>query len=78
MEKTSIQVSSSTLGRLKTIKRHSRESYDELLNYLIDEIDKDELTEEEIEEIKAALENVKKGYVKPIEKVAEEMGILLE
>ena len=77
MEKTTIQVNMETLNRLKAVKRHTRESYDEVLNYLIDEAEDDELTPEEIEDIKEALENVKKGKVKPIEQIAKELGITL-
>jgi macrodomain Ter protein organizer (MatP/YcbG family) len=77
MQKTTIQVSVETLNRLKSVKRHVRESYDEVLNYLIDEAEEDELTSEEIDDIKKALENVKKGKVKPIEQVAKELGIRL-
>lgn len=78
MEKTTIQVNSETLERLKSVKRYARESYDEVLNFLIDEAEDDELTSEEIEDIKLALDNVKKGRVKPIEQVAKELGITLE
>lgn len=35
------------------------------------------LKKEEIEDIKTALENVKRGEVKPIEQVAKELGITL-
>lgn len=78
MEKTTIQVSANTLNRLKSVKRHARESYDEVLNYLIDEAEDDELTAEEIEDIKIALEQVKQGKVTPIEDVAKELGITLK
>ena len=78
MEKTTIQVNVDTLDRLKSIKRHARESYDEILNFLIDESEDDELTAEEIEEIKMALEEVKQGKVIPLEDVAKELGITLE
>ena len=37
MEKTTIQVNPETLERLKMLKRHAKESYDELLNSLIEE-----------------------------------------
>jgi predicted CopG family antitoxin len=77
MEKTTIQISSETLERLKILKRYDRESYDELLNNLINEVQKETLTDEEIEDIKIALDNVKKGKVKPIEQVAKELGITL-
>jgi hypothetical protein len=65
--KTTIQVNSNTLERLKNFKQHEKESYDFLLNVLMDEAEEDFLTEEEIEEIKLSLENVRKGKVKPIE-----------
>jgi macrodomain Ter protein organizer (MatP/YcbG family) len=77
MEKTTIQVNGITLERLKSMKRHSRESYDETLNYLLDEAESDELTSEEIEDIKEALEEVKRGETIPFEKVLEERGIKL-
>ncbi len=38
---------------------------------------KESLSEEEIRDIKIALENVKRGKVKPIEQVAEELEIIL-
>ena len=78
MEKTTIQINRNTLERLKNFKKHKRESYEEVLNSLLDESEDDELTEEDIEDIKTALENVKKGRVKPIEDVAKELGVKLD
>jgi len=77
MEKTTIQISKTTLERLKTLKRYERESYEETINTLADEAEEEVLSEDEIEDIKQALENVKRGKVKPIEQVAEELGITL-
>jgi hypothetical protein len=77
MEKTTVQLSSETLARLKALKNFERQSYDELIGNLIDNIDKEVLSEEEIEEIKIALDNVKEGKIKPIEQVAKELGISL-
>lgn len=76
--KTTIQINSDTLERLKSFKQHRRESYEEVLNNLLDEIEEEELTDEEIEEIKEALENVKQGKIHPIEDVAKELGISLK
>ena len=39
--------------------------------------EEESLSEEEIEDIKTALENVKRGKVKPIEQIAKELGIIL-
>lgn len=77
MEKTSIQISSQTLERMKGLKRYERQSYDELINSMINEIDEETLSKDEIEEIKIALEEVKRGEVYPIEKVAQNLGIKL-
>ncbi|MEK6897727.1 MAG: hypothetical protein AABX28_00025 [Nanoarchaeota archaeon] len=77
MEKTTIQVDSETLERLKTLKQFKRQSYTEILNNLIDNIEEEILSEEEIRDIKIALDNVKRGKVKPIEQVAKELGITL-
>ena len=77
MEKTTIQINFETLERLKSLKHFERQSYDELLNSLINNCEEESLNEEEIEDIKIALENVKRGKVKPIEQVAKELGIVL-
>jgi predicted CopG family antitoxin len=77
MEKTTIQVSKETLERLRALKRYERESYEETINTLADEAEEEVLTDEEIEDIKLALENVRKGEVKPIEQVAKELGVSL-
>ena len=76
--KTTIQINSDTLERLKSFKQHQRESYEEVLNTLLDEIEEEALKDEEIEEIKEALENVKQGKIYPIEDVAKELGISLK
>ena len=77
MEKTTIQISSGTLERMKNLKSHERQSYDELLNKIFDDVDEETLSSKEIEEIKIALDNVKKGKVYPIEQVAKELGVKL-
>ena len=77
MEKTTIQISQETLERMKNLKKFERQSYDDLLNGVFDEIEEESLSEEEIKDIQLALENVKRGKVKPIEQVAKELGISL-
>lgn len=78
MEKTTIQISQETLERLKNLKKHERQSYDDLLNNIFDEIDQETLSKEEINEIQKALEDVKKGRIYPIEVIAKELGIVLK
>jgi len=77
MEKTTIQISHETLNRMKNLKSHERQSYDELLNGILDNIEEEELSEQEIKEIQESLEDVKRGRTKPIEQVAKELGIKL-
>jgi len=78
MEKTTIQISQNILERLKMIKRYERESYEEVLTNLLDEYEEETLSNEEIEDIKEALEEVKKGETIPIEQVAKDFGIVLK
>ena len=78
MEKTTIQVNVGTLERLRALKRFERESYDEVINFVVDDYEDDELTGEELDEVKVALEEVKRGEVYSIEDVAKELGVVLE
>ncbi len=78
MEKTTIQIGQNTLDRLKALKSVERQSYDDLLNNLIDNQEEENLSEEEIVEIQKGLEDIKRGRVYSIESVAKEMGITLK
>ena len=78
MEKTTIQIDFETLERLKMLKHFERQSYDDVLNNLIDNCEDEALSEEEIKDIQIALENIKRGKVTPIEEVARELGITLK
>jgi predicted CopG family antitoxin len=77
MEKTTIQINLNTLERLKSIKHFERQSYDELLNLLINNCEEEILNEDEINEIQKGLEDIKKGKVYSIESVAKELGVAL-
>jgi predicted CopG family antitoxin len=77
MEKTTIQISNKTLERLKMLKIVEKQSYDDILNSLIDNRDEEILSNEEIEEIKLGLEDIKKGKLRHIEDIAKELGIYL-
>jgi predicted CopG family antitoxin len=74
---TTIQVKGDTLERLKFFKAYNRESYDEVLNKLMDEKEEGKLTEEAIRGIQRGLRDVKAGRGKSIEQVAKELGIKL-
>lgn len=78
MEKTTIQINLDTLQRLRMLKRYNRESYDEILNNLLDEIQKEILTDEEIKEIQQGLNDIKKGRTSSIEDVAKRLGVVLK
>ena len=78
MNKTTIQISGETLERLKSFKQHEKDSYDVVLNILLDDAEDDFLSDEEIGELQLALEQVKQGKVKPIEQVAKELGVRLK
>lgn len=75
--KTTIQINFETLERLKALKSFERQSYDELLNKMIENVEEESLSKEEISEIQQGLEDVKRGKVYPIESVAKELGITL-
>ena len=74
---TTIQVKEETMERLKSRKQYGRESYDELINKLIDEVDEGELTDEAIESIKRGLDDIKKGRARSLQSVAKEFGVKL-
>ena len=76
--KTTIQVNTETLERLKMFKQHEKDSYDVTLNILLDDAEEDVLSDEEIEDIKIALEEVKRGETIPFEQVLKERGITLD
>lgn len=77
MEKTTIQINTETLEKLKTLKHFKKQSYNDILNNLIENIEEETLSNEEINEIQRGLEDVKAGRTIPIEQVAEELGIKL-
>ena len=77
MDKTTIQVNCETLNRLKNFKQHAKDSYDVVLNILLDEAEDDRLYPEEIEELQEILEEVKRGETTPIEQIAKELGVEL-
>jgi predicted transcriptional regulator len=77
MDKTTIQINQQTLERLKNLRKFERQSYDDVLNSMIDDIEEESLSEEEIVEIQQGLEDIRRGRVHSIESVAKELGITL-
>jgi len=74
---TTVQIKEKTLERLKFFKHYSKESYDEVINKVLDGIEEGELTEDAIDDIKTALREVKEGKGEAIEDVAKEFGVKL-
>lgn len=76
--KTTVQISKKTLERLKRLKVFDKQSYDDILNNLIDNFDEETLDEKEIMEIKEGLDDIKNGMIYSVESVAKELGVNLE
>ncbi len=74
---TTIQVQNNTLDRLKYFKEHGKESYDEVINKLIDNIEEGELSEETMEGISRGIAYIKAKKTKPIDEVARKFGVKL-
>jgi|AntRauTorckE6833_2_1112554.scaffolds.fasta_scaffold24136_4 predicted transcriptional regulator len=74
---TTIQIKENTLKRLKEHKFTQRQSYDEVINRVLNEVEEETLSTEEIEDLQEALEQVKNGQLHKIEDVAKELGIQL-
>ncbi len=75
--KTTIQISTATLSRLSEQKRFQRESYDEVLNFIMDEYEDEPLSIEEVDSIQRGLDDLKRGKVHKIQDLAKEYGIKL-
>jgi len=74
---TTIQVKKRTLERLKFFKDYSKESYDEIINKMLDKNEESQLTDQTINDLKLALKEVKEGKGDSIEDVAKEFGVTL-
>ncbi len=78
MAVTTIQIKTDTLKRLKEMKVYARESYDEVINNILDNDEVEVLTEEDIKEIEEGLADVKAGRIRSIESIAKEFGVELD
>ncbi|MBI4141393.1 hypothetical protein HY484_00540 [Candidatus Woesearchaeota archaeon] len=75
---TTIQIEKKTLERLKYFKEHEKESYNEIVNKLIDEVEEGELSDFAFEGILRGIRDIKEGRTTPIQDVAKKFGIKLE
>jgi len=73
---TTIRVSHQTKVLLDTLKHHPKESYEDVIERLATMACDDEpLSDDEIEDMKASLEDIKAGRVKTLTTVRNELGI---
>jgi len=76
MQTSSLRVDQKTKSRLEKLKVHPRESYDRVIDRLIDSYHDDEpLTDEEIEGIEEALQDLKEGRTYTHEQVKKKLGL---
>ena len=61
MNATTIQIKDETLGRLKFFKEFNKESYDEIINKVLDEIEEGELTDEALKDMLEAKKEIREG-----------------
>jgi len=73
---TTIRISHQTKELLDDLKHHPKESYEDVIGRLATMACDDEpLSDEEIEDMKASLDDIKAGRVKTLRTVRNEMGI---
>jgi predicted transcriptional regulator len=73
---TTIRVSRQTKEILDDLKVHPKESYEDVIERLTTmAFDDEPLSDEEIEDMKASLEDIKAGRVKTLKAVRKELGI---
>ncbi len=75
---TTIQVKDETLERLKYFKEHGKESYDEIINKVMNQIEEAEFTEDFVDGIKQGIADIKAGKIQSIESIAKELGVRLQ
>jgi predicted transcriptional regulator len=76
MHTSSLRVNNGTKSRLERLKLHPRESYDRVIDRLIDSYhDGEPLGREEIEGIEEALRDLKEGRFSTHEQVKKKLGL---
>ena len=73
---TTIQLQPETKSRLDALKTHTRESYDETLNRLLDlAYDPEPLSEETLQQIEEGIADIRAGRYRSLEDIAQELGL---
>lgn len=69
---TTIQISKNLLEKLRLMKMHNKESYEDIIWDLIE--DRMELSEETKKDLEEAREDVKRGRTKTLEQIKRELN----
>jgi len=73
---TSIRVSTDLRDKLSELKTHPKESYEDVIERLIENsVDNEPLSDETIKAIEESLADIKAGRVYSLEEVAEELDL---
>ncbi|MDD1648447.1 MAG: hypothetical protein LUQ42_04100 [Methanomicrobiales archaeon] len=73
---TTIQVQPEVKDRLDLLKKHPRETYNEVIERLLESrIDEDPLSDEAIAGIEEALRDIRKGRLHTEEEIRKEFGV---
>jgi predicted CopG family antitoxin len=73
---TTIQLQPEVKEHLHLLKKHPRESYNDVIKRLVDtRIDEDPLSEEAMGGIEEALEDIRKGKLHTEEEIKKEFGV---
>lgn len=76
MQSTSIRIRSDTRDSLSRLKRHPRESFDDVINRLIDSaIDDEPLGEETLQAIEKSLKEYREGIYYTHEEILADLGV---
>ncbi len=76
MAQTTIQLQSATKMRLEAAKDHPRETYDEVVNRLLDSAcDPEPISEETLKKIEEGIRQIRQGQTRTLEEISEELGI---
>ena len=76
MAQTTIQIQPATRARLEDLKVHPRETYDEVVNRLLDTAyDSEPLSEDTLRKIEAGIKDIRQEKTRTLEEIARELGI---
>lgn len=76
MSATTVWITPANKGRLEAMKRHPKESYNDVIGRLLDmAVDDEPLSEEAIRGIEEALEDIRAGRLYSDEEIRKEFGV---